>query len=204
MTGRVDQVDQELGTVDLLGNFLEVLLLGKTGIEGDGRRLDGDTPILFIGTGIHETSLTSLSSRNDTGTLDQGVGEGGLSVIDCKQHRVSLLSQLNPTRQITHTVSDDGHVPDVSPAVHEGPNLLLVSLASHMRTSPRPLVIRQTGGEKNPGIQTSSMVKLYKTTLALYPYSFLSSPVFSNILFQCDLLDHFDGFFSSSPSGGVV
>ena len=83
VTRRVDQVDQELATVDLLGNLLEVLLLGELGIEGDGSGLDGNTPILFIGTGIHETSFTSLSSRDDTGTLDERVGEGGLSVVDC-------------------------------------------------------------------------------------------------------------------------
>ena len=82
MTRRVDQVDQELRTIDLLGDFLQVLLFGEAGIEGDGSRFDGDTPILLVGTGIHETSLTSLSSRNDTGTLDKRVGEGGLSVID--------------------------------------------------------------------------------------------------------------------------
>lgn len=70
VTGRVDQVDQELRTVDLLGDFLQVLLIGELGVKGDGSRLDGDTPILLVRTGIHETSLTSLSSRDNTGTLD--------------------------------------------------------------------------------------------------------------------------------------
>lgn len=83
VTGRVDQVDQELRTVDLLRDFLEVLLIRELGIQRDGSRLDGDTPILFIGTGIHETSLTSFGSRNDTGTLDKRVREGRLSVVDC-------------------------------------------------------------------------------------------------------------------------
>jgi len=82
VTGRVDQVDQELGTIDLLGDFLQVLLIGELGVKGDGSGLDGDTPILLVRTGIHETSLTSLSGRDNTGTLDQRVGQGGLSVVD--------------------------------------------------------------------------------------------------------------------------
>ena len=82
VTRRVDQVDNELGAIDLLGDLLQVLLILHLGIQGDGSGLDGDTPILFIRTRIHETSLTGLRSRNDTGTLDQGVTEGGLSVVD--------------------------------------------------------------------------------------------------------------------------
>lgn len=83
VTGRVDQVDQEvvLGGGD--GNVLEVLLVLEGGVQGDGGRLDGDTTLLLVGTGIGETSLTSLGGRDNTGTLDERVGEGGLSVIDC-------------------------------------------------------------------------------------------------------------------------
>ena len=82
VTGGIDQVDQELGTIDLLGDLLEILLIGELGVEGDGSGLDGDTTVLLIGTGVHVTTLTSLGSGDDTGTLDQGVGKGGLSVID--------------------------------------------------------------------------------------------------------------------------
>ena len=71
MTGRVDQVDQEvvLGGGD--GDVLEVLLVLELGVQGDGSRLDSDTTLLLVSSGIGETSLTSLSSRNDTGTLDK-------------------------------------------------------------------------------------------------------------------------------------
>lgn len=82
VTGGIDQVDQELRAIDLLGDLLEILLIGELGVEGDGSGLDGDTTVLLIGTGVHVTTLTSLSSRDNTGTLDQGVGKGGLSVID--------------------------------------------------------------------------------------------------------------------------
>lgn len=86
VTGRVDQVDQEFRAVDLLRDFLEVLLVRELGIQRDGSRLDGNTPVLFIGTGIHETSLSSLSSRDNTGTLDKRVGQGRLSVVDYSCH----------------------------------------------------------------------------------------------------------------------
>ena len=82
VTGGVDQVNQELVTINLLGNLLQILGVGELGVEGDGSGLDGDTTVLLVRTCVHKTSLTSLSSRNNTGTLDQRVGESGLSVID--------------------------------------------------------------------------------------------------------------------------
>lgn len=82
VTGRVDQVDQELVTIDLLGDILEILLIGQVGIEGDGSGLDGDTTLLFICTRIRKPGFTGLGGRNDTSTLDKGVGQSGLSVID--------------------------------------------------------------------------------------------------------------------------
>jgi hypothetical protein len=82
VTGRIDQVNQELVTVDGLGDFLDILLIGELGVKRDGSRLDGDTTLLFIRTGVHETGITSLGTSNDTGTRDERVTEGGLSVID--------------------------------------------------------------------------------------------------------------------------
>lgn len=82
VTGGIDQVDQELVTIDGLGNLLKILWVGELGVEGDSGGLDGNATVLLIGTGVHETSLTSLGGGNNTGTLDKGVGEGGLSVID--------------------------------------------------------------------------------------------------------------------------
>lgn len=44
MTGRVDQVDQEVGTVGLLTlDVLGVLAIGKSGVQGDGSGLDRNT-----------------------------------------------------------------------------------------------------------------------------------------------------------------
>lgn len=82
MTGGVDQVDQELVLLGLDGNVLKVLRVLELGEEGDGSRLDGDTTLLLVRTSIGETSRTSVGAGNNTGTLDEGVGKGGLAVID--------------------------------------------------------------------------------------------------------------------------
>lgn len=81
VTGGIDQVDQELATV-AAGDLLEVLLIIELGVQGDGSGLDGDTTLLLVRTGVHVTTLTSLGGRDNTGTVDQGIGKGGLSVID--------------------------------------------------------------------------------------------------------------------------
>jgi len=60
VTGRVDQVDQELVLLGLDGDVLEVLLVQELGEKGDGGGLDGDTTLLLVGTSVGETGLTSL------------------------------------------------------------------------------------------------------------------------------------------------
>ena len=82
MTGRIDQVDQEVVLLGLDGNVLKVLGVTKGGVQGDGGRLDRDTTLLLVGTSVGETGLASLGGRDNTGTLDERVGEGGLSVVD--------------------------------------------------------------------------------------------------------------------------
>lgn len=103
VTGGVDQVDQELVLLGGDGNVLEVVLVLELGVEGDGSGLDGHTTLLLIGTGVGETRRTGVLGGNDTGTLDERVGEGGLSVID---------------------VSNNGHVTDVLGNIHELTDLL--------------------------------------------------------------------------------
>jgi hypothetical protein len=82
VTGRVDQVDQEVVLGDLDGNVLKVLLVLELGVQGDGCGLNCHTTLLFVRSRICESRLTSLGCRDNTGTLDEGVGKGGLSVID--------------------------------------------------------------------------------------------------------------------------
>lgn len=82
VTGGIDQVDQELVTVDGLRDFLQILRVGELGVQGDGSGLDGNATVLLIGPSVHETGLTSLGGGDNTGTLDHGVTESGLSVID--------------------------------------------------------------------------------------------------------------------------
>jgi hypothetical protein len=89
VTRRIDQVDQELVSINLLWDIFQIFLIRQVRVQRDGGRLNGDASILFILTGVCESSFTSLCGRDDTSALDQGVGEGRFAVID---------------------VSNDGHV----------------------------------------------------------------------------------------------
>jgi hypothetical protein len=99
VSGGVDEVDQEVAFF-----VLEVfdVLLADVEVHGDGGGLDGDTTGDFIGTGVEETGVTGGFLLDDTGGGDEGVGEGGLAVID---------------------VGNDGHVADLGGVVHEFTNL---------------------------------------------------------------------------------
>ncbi|KAH3663650.1 hypothetical protein OGAPHI_005051 [Ogataea philodendri] len=96
VTWRIDQVDQELVALGLLLDLLDILVLHLRE-KGDGGRLDGNTSLLFIFSGIGESGLTGLSSRNDTGSLHKRVSKSRFSVID---------------------VSDNGHVTNIRNLVH--------------------------------------------------------------------------------------
>lgn len=82
-----------------IGLLLDIgkILLSHLEEQRDGSGLDGNTTVLFILTGVGETGLTSTSGRNNTGLGDEGIGKGGLSVID---------------------VSNNGHVTNVRNLVH--------------------------------------------------------------------------------------
>jgi hypothetical protein len=82
VTGRVDQVDQEIVLLGLDRDVLEILSVVELGVQGDGGRLDGDTTLLLVGSGICETGGSSLGGGDNTSALDEGVGEGGLAVVD--------------------------------------------------------------------------------------------------------------------------
>lgn len=81
---RVDQVDQELVSNCLLGDIFQVLLVGQMRVQGDGGGLDGNASVLLILTSVCESCFAGLRSGYDTSTLDEGIGKGGLSVVDCK------------------------------------------------------------------------------------------------------------------------
>ena len=68
-------------TVGLLGDILQIIL-SHLEVQGNGSGLDGNTTVLLILTGVHETGITGTSSGNNTGLGDKGIGKGGLSVID--------------------------------------------------------------------------------------------------------------------------
>ena len=87
VTWRIDQVYQELITIDLLRDIFQIFLVGEMSIQRDSSRFDGDASVLFVLTSVGETSLASFGSRNDTGTLHKRVGQSGFSVVDCKSHQ---------------------------------------------------------------------------------------------------------------------
>jgi hypothetical protein len=99
---RVNKVDQVSDTISLLFDVWKVLLW-KFKEHRDGRALNGDTTVLFVLSALHESSVTNVLGGDDTGLSDEGIGEGGFTVID---------------------VSDNGHVPDVLPLIHEVPDLV--------------------------------------------------------------------------------
>jgi hypothetical protein len=102
VTGRVNQVDKELVANGLLLDLLDIIV-GHLTVKRDSGRLDGNTSLLLILSGIGETSLTSLGSGNNTSLLDKGVGQGRFTVID---------------------VSNNGHVTDIGDLVHKGTHLV--------------------------------------------------------------------------------
>lgn len=125
MTGRIDQVDQEVVLFDLDGQIFKILLILELTVQGDGGRLDGDTTFLLVWTSICESGFTGLRGRDDTGALDKRIGEGGLSVIDCVYLSASscvnrLLAQ--------HTVRNNRHVSDIGRLVHELTDLSILSV----------------------------------------------------------------------------
>ena len=69
VTGGVDQVDQELVTVGLLLDIGDVFLL-ELEVHGDGGRLDSDTSLLLVVSGVGESHVTGLGTSDNTGLRD--------------------------------------------------------------------------------------------------------------------------------------
>jgi hypothetical protein len=104
VTGRVNKVDKEVLSIGLLANNVgDVVVLAKLTVQGNGSGLDSDTTLLFIGTSIGSSGITSLGSGNDTGLGEKRVGQGRLAVID---------------------VGNNGHVTDIGRLVHKLPDLV--------------------------------------------------------------------------------
>lgn len=83
VTWRINQVDQEIVFVDLLGHVLEIIGVLEFGIQGDGSGLDGHTTLLFVRASVRKPGSSCVSCRDNASTLDKGIGKGGFSVIDC-------------------------------------------------------------------------------------------------------------------------
>jgi len=94
---RIDQVDQELVSVGLLLDIIDILL-GERKVHGDGGRLDGNSSVNLVLTSVRESHVSSLGTGDNTSLGDQRVGEGGFTVVD---------------------VGNDRHVTDVGGSVHE-------------------------------------------------------------------------------------
>ena len=69
-------------TLSLLLDGTDIVLVYLE-VHGDGGGLDRDTALLFVVTSIRETHVARLCGSNDTSFRDEGVGEGGLAMVDC-------------------------------------------------------------------------------------------------------------------------
>jgi len=49
--------------------------------------LDGNSTLLLVRSGVHVSVVSGLGSGDDTSLGDEGVGKGGLSVIDWREGR---------------------------------------------------------------------------------------------------------------------
>ena len=75
---RINQVDQE----SVGGRISRDLVGSQLVVEGDTSGLDGNSTLLLIRAGVHETGLTSLSLGDDTSGTNQRISQSRLSVID--------------------------------------------------------------------------------------------------------------------------
>lgn len=100
VSGRVDQVDQELVTVSLLLDIGNKLLV-QFEVHGDGSGLDGNAALLLIRASVSITSTTFIG--NNTGLGDQSISQSRLAVVD---------------------VSNDGHVTNIRLLVHHATELI--------------------------------------------------------------------------------
>jgi hypothetical protein len=80
MAGRIDKVDDEVAAVSLLREG-EAVRLRPIEEEGDTGRLDSNATILFVLTSVSQALVASAGNRDNSGSGDKGVGEGGLAVI---------------------------------------------------------------------------------------------------------------------------
>ena len=51
-------------------------------VHGDSGGLDRDTALLLVLSRVRKPHVSRLCGSNDTGLGDQGIGEGGFTVID--------------------------------------------------------------------------------------------------------------------------
>ena len=68
-------------TLGLLLDSTDILLVDFE-VHRDSGGLDRDTTLLFVLSCIRKPHITGLGGGDDTSLGDQGVGEGGLSVVD--------------------------------------------------------------------------------------------------------------------------
>jgi hypothetical protein len=129
VTGRVDQVDQELVLLRLDGDVLEVLRVLELGEQGDGGGLDGDTALLLVGARVGEAGRSGVLGGNDTSALDKGVGEGGFSVVNYGGLVSGVFFMESRGSFGALTVGNDGHVTDVRRVVHETADLVSQSVS---------------------------------------------------------------------------
>jgi hypothetical protein len=80
VTRGVDEIDEELAAIRILGHVLVSDLIRKDLIvQRDACRFDCDAAIRLVLARVRETLITSSGHGNNTSRRDQGVREGGLA-----------------------------------------------------------------------------------------------------------------------------
>jgi hypothetical protein len=99
-SGEVD-VTWGVDKVDKVGEFF--LLVDDVGlkVKGDTGRLDGDTALFLVLAGVGGANVTSLVTGDNSGFGNEGVGQGGLSVVD-----VSNDGNVTNLFRVAHDISD--------------------------------------------------------------------------------------------------
>jgi hypothetical protein len=80
VTRRVDEIDEELAAIRILGHvFVSDLIRKDLIIQRDACRFDCDAAIRLVLARVRETLITSSGHGNNSSRRDQGVREGGLA-----------------------------------------------------------------------------------------------------------------------------
>ena len=113
--GREIHVAWGVNEIDEVGPWPFPVLAIMLEEEGHARALDGHPALLLILPPLHEAGIAGRLARDDAGSGEQRVGQGGLAVVH---------------------MCDDAHRADAVRLVHDGPHLIHGELRHHRQGPP--------------------------------------------------------------------